>query len=33
MDKKRVKIAVKMVDILGNATMSIVDVSLRGKRG
>ncbi len=28
--KKRVKIAVKVVDIFGNDTMTIVDVSLRG---
>ncbi len=32
-DKKRVKIAVKVVDIFGNDTMTIVDVSLAGKRG
>ncbi len=29
-DKKRVKIAVKVVDIFGNDTMTVVDVSLRG---
>ena len=28
-DKKRVKIAVKVVDIFGNDTMTIVDVSLK----
>ena len=28
-NKKRVKIAVKVVDIFGNDTMTIVDVSLR----
>ena len=28
-DKKRVKIAVKVVDIFGNHTMTIVDVSLK----
>ena len=31
-DKKRVKVAVKVVDIFGNDTMTIVDVSLGGKR-
>ncbi len=31
-DKKRVKIAVKVVDIFGNDTMTIVDVSLGGKK-
>ncbi|HUY36134.1 MAG TPA: site-specific DNA-methyltransferase [Pirellulales bacterium] len=31
-DKKRVKIAVKVVDIFGNDTMTIVDVSSGGKR-
>jgi len=30
--RKRVKIAVKVVDIFGNDTMTIVDVSLGGKR-
>jgi hypothetical protein len=30
-DKKRVKIAVKVVDIFGNDTMTIVDVAV-GKR-
>ena len=28
-DKKRVKIAVKVVDIFGDDTMTIVDVSLK----
>ena len=28
-DKKRVKVAVKVVDIFGNDTMTIVDVSLK----
>ena len=31
-DKKRVKIAVKVVDIFGNDTMTIVDVAVGGKR-
>ncbi len=31
-DKKRVKIAVKVVDIFGNDTMTIVDVNVGGKR-
>ena len=31
-DKKRVKIAVKVVDIFGNDTMTIVDVAVAGKR-
>jgi hypothetical protein len=31
-DKKRVKIAVKVVDIFGNDTMTIVDVAV-GKNG
>jgi hypothetical protein len=32
-DKKRVKIAVKVADIFGNDTMTIADVSLkRGRR-
>jgi hypothetical protein len=31
-DKKRVRVAVKVVDIFGNDTMTIVDVSLGGKR-
>ena len=30
--KKRVKMAVKVVDIFGNDTMTIVDVSVGGKR-
>ena len=32
-DKKRVKIAVKVVDIFGNDTMTIVDVAVGGKNG
>ncbi len=32
-DKKRVKIAVKVVDIFGNDTMTIVDVAVGGKKG
>ena len=31
-DKKRVKIAVKVVDIFGNDTMTIVDVAVGGKK-
>ena len=31
-DKQRVKIAVKVVDIFGNATMTIVDVAVDGKK-
>ena len=31
-DKKRVKIAVKVVDIFGNDTMSIVDVAVSGRK-
>ena len=31
-DKKRVKVAVKVVDIFGNDTMTIVDVNVGGKR-
>lgn len=31
-DKKRVKIAVKVVDIFGNDTMTIVDVNVGGKK-
>jgi DNA phosphorothioation-dependent restriction protein DptG len=31
-DKKRVKMAVKVVDIFGNDTMTIVDVSLKNRR-
>ena len=32
-DKKRVKIAVKVVDIFGNDTMTIVDLTVGGKTG
>jgi hypothetical protein len=32
-DKKRVKIAVKAVNIFGNDTMTIVDVAVGGKKG
>ncbi len=32
-DKKRVKIAVKVVDIFGNDTMTIVDLTVCGKTG
>lgn len=31
-DKKRVKVAVKVVDIFGNDTMTIIDVNVGGKR-
>ncbi len=31
-DKQRVKIAVKVVDIFGNGTMTIVDVAVDGKK-
>lgn len=33
LDKKRTKIAVKVVDIFGNDTMTIIDVALTGKNG